>query len=80
MRELEAAPADVGMIGFDERNLGGRVHGGAGFRDDDPVDADLAGEDQRPRALARNREASIEHSGVKSRLLAGWRHVSSCGS
>ena len=64
--ELDAAAADVGMIRRDE--LDARVGGdrGAGLRDDLAVDRHLAGENQRPRALARGREAAIDEGDVET--------------
>ncbi len=65
VRELEAAAADVGMIRRDQRDgrvggdrcarLGGRL----------TVDADLPGEDQRSRPLARSGEPAFDEQRVE---------------
>ncbi len=63
VRELDAAAADVRMIGSDQRDVGARRHGGAGLRHDLAVDGDLAGEDQRARPFARRRRGRVRRSG-----------------
>ena len=71
VRELDAAAADVRMIGRDQ--LDARVGGDrrAGLRDDLAVDRHLAGENQRARALARRREAALDERHVEARLCFG---------
>jgi hypothetical protein len=49
------------MIRRHERDGRGWVDLCAGFRLELPVDAHLTGENERPRALARRREALVEH-------------------
>ena len=58
--ELQSAAADVGVIGRDERDVGGVVHGRARLGDRLPVHRHLAGEDQRPRPFSRGRQLPIE--------------------
>ena len=66
VRELDAAAPDVRMVGRDQRDVGGRVDRRAGLGCGLPVDADLAGEDQRARPLARRREAAFDDELVQA--------------
>ena len=65
VRELDPAAADVGMVGTVDRHLGVGGDAGAGLGDRLAVDADLAGEDQRPRPLARRGEAALDEQHVE---------------
>ena len=67
--QLDAAAPDVGMIRGDELDLRLLADRGAGFRDDLSVDFDLAGKNQRARALARRRQPALDERDVQSDFL-----------
>ena len=56
------------MIGHAEGDRGGLVYRGPRLRDRPAVDLDLAGQDERTRALARLGKASQHQQRVKSGL------------
>ena len=63
VRELDAAAADVGMVGRGQLDAASLADRRAGFRHDVAVDAHLAGENQRARPFARRRQPALDESG-----------------
>src|ERR1035437_1130714 len=66
VRELDAAAADVRMVGHGELDAGIRGGGRAGLRDDLAVYPHLAGEDERTGAFTRRRQPAIEDKCVET--------------
>ena len=69
MGELDPASADVLMIGTVNRHLGVGGNVGPRFGDREPVDSDLAGQDQGARPLARRGEAAVNDEHVEPDLV-----------
>ena len=67
-RQLDAAAADVRVIRGGQLDAGVDGDRRAGFRDDLAVDRHLSGENQRPRALARRREAAVDEGDIEADL------------
>ena len=69
MGELDPASAHVLMIGTINRHF--RVHGNVRprFGDGEPVDSDLAGQDQCARPLARRGETAVNDEHVEPGLV-----------
>ena len=65
VRELQPAAADVRMVWRDQRDVRGRIDLCAGFRVRLAVNADLAGQNQRARPLARRRQPFIDNELVE---------------
>ena len=65
-KNIDAAATDERMVRHDELDAGVNGDGGAGFRDHAAVDGDLPRENQRAGALARRREAPIDHQHVET--------------
>ena len=64
--ELHPAAADVRVIGCGEADVGVGIHLRARFRLGLSVDADLSGQDQRARPLARRREAAFDNQLIQT--------------
>ncbi len=69
MVQLEPAAADVRMIRNEERDVGVDGDGRAGLVDGLAVDADLSGEDEGARPLARRRESALDEQRVEPQGL-----------
>ena len=65
--QLDAAAPGVRVVGGRRRHVRRGRHRRARLRDDDPVDAHLAREHQRPRPGARGGQAALHHQRVEPR-------------
>ena len=68
VRELDAAAADVGVVGDDELDARIGSDRGAGLGHDLAVHRDLPGQNQRARPLARRGEAAIDEEEIQTRF------------
>ena len=69
MIQLESAAADERVIGDEEGDVGVHGDGRAGLVDGPAVDADLPGEDEGARPLARRRESALDEQRVEPQGL-----------
>ncbi len=63
--QLDAAPADVWMVGFDERHVGAIGDGVAGLGGRLAVDANTAGQDEGASPLTRGDQAALDQQHVE---------------
>jgi hypothetical protein len=66
VRELQTATANVRVVVFPQLDASAIVDGRAGFGGRTPVDEHLAGQDQRPRPLARRGQATVDDEVVEA--------------
>ena len=66
VRELDAAPSDVRMIGRGQLKLGIWSHRRPCLRDDLSIDVDAPGKDQRPSSLPRDGKSTLNEGKVKA--------------
>ena len=69
MRELQPAPADIGVIRCHERHRRIRRDERAGLERRAGSRLHLPRHDQRPRPLTRRREATVDEEGIEADLL-----------